>query len=158
MVWRCWKELVLERAGRHADRLAGHGRPQLRPRWLLSRAKAKLLINYDHKRHRKLKDEGRSLLDVRLPIWDFVIERADGTGVRLHPQRSTVKVETFDIERPINTVGTRPRPYTSNSLSASFLSSSPSSFSSSSCCSSCCRTFSCSPSSGSLSSWQQSVG
>jgi len=114
--------------------------------------------SYDHKRRKKLKDEGQPLLDVRLPVCDFVLRRQDGTGVRLHPQRSTVKVDTFDIERPINPVGTRPRPYTSNSLSASFLSSSPSSFSSSSCCSSCCCTFSCSPSSWSLSSLQQSVG
>ena len=54
--------------------------------------------SYDHKRHRKLKDEGTPLLDVRLPIWDFVIERKDGTAVRLHPQRSTVNVETFVLE------------------------------------------------------------
>ena len=54
--------------------------------------------SYDHKRHHKLKGEGRPLLDVRLPTWDFVIERAGGTVVRLHPQRSTVKVETFVLE------------------------------------------------------------
>ena len=54
--------------------------------------------SYDHKRHRKLKDEGTPLLDVRLPIWDFVIEREDGTAVRLHPQRSTVNMETFVLE------------------------------------------------------------
>jgi hypothetical protein len=54
--------------------------------------------SYDHNRHRKLKDEGTPLLGVRLPIWDFVIERADGAAVRLHPHRSTMNVETFVLE------------------------------------------------------------
>ena len=31
-------------------------------------------------------------------MWDFVIEREDGTGVRLHPQRKTRKIETFELE------------------------------------------------------------
>jgi hypothetical protein len=56
--------------------------------------------SYDHKRHKKLQDEGQALLHVRLLVWDFVIKRQDGAGLRLHPQRSTVKVETFEIEGP----------------------------------------------------------
>ena len=56
--------------------------------------------SYDHKRHKKLSDEGKRLLHVRLLVWDFVIKRQGGTGLRLHPQRSTVKVETFEIEGP----------------------------------------------------------
>ena len=58
--------------------------------------------SYDHRRHKKLKEEGRPLLDVRLPVWDFVIRRQGGAGLRLHPQRSTVKVETFEIEGPVD--------------------------------------------------------
>ena len=54
--------------------------------------------SYDHKRHAKLKGEGRPQRDVRLPVWDFVLERSDGTAVRLHPQRSTSFVETFEVE------------------------------------------------------------
>ncbi len=38
--------------------------------------------------------------DVQLPVWDFVFEREDGKAVRLHPQRSTPKVETFEVEGP----------------------------------------------------------
>ena len=34
-------------------------------------------------------------MDVRVPVWDFVIKRADGTDWRLHPRRSTWKVETW---------------------------------------------------------------
>ena len=56
--------------------------------------------SYDHKRHTKLRDEGKPLNDMPLPVWDFVIKREDGAGLRLHPQRSTVKVETFEIEGP----------------------------------------------------------
>ena len=63
----------------------------------------------DHTRHKKLKDEGRPLLDVRLLVWDFVIQRQDGAGLRLHPQRSTVKVETFEIEGPEDPVEPPPQ-------------------------------------------------
>ena len=38
--------------------------------------------------------------EVKLPAWDFVIERSDGTALRLHPQRSTPKVETFSVDGP----------------------------------------------------------
>ena len=65
--------------------------------------------SYDHKRHKKLKEEGRPSLDVRLPVWGFVIRREDGAGLRLHPQRSTVKVETFEIEGPVDPVEPPPQ-------------------------------------------------
>jgi hypothetical protein len=54
--------------------------------------------SHDRKRCEKLKREGRALLDVRLPVWDFVIRRAYGTDRRLHPRRSTWKVETWIAE------------------------------------------------------------
>ena len=34
----------------------------------------------------------------RLPCWDFVLHRADGSGIRLHPQYKGTVVET--IEEP----------------------------------------------------------
>ena len=54
--------------------------------------------SHDYKRYEKQKREGRALLDVRLPVWDFVIRRADGADWRLHPRRSTPKVETWIAE------------------------------------------------------------
>ena len=60
--------------------------------------------SYDHKRHAKLREEGRPQRDVCLPVWDFVIERGDGTAVRLHPQRSTPKVETLELQGPAEPV------------------------------------------------------
>ena len=51
-----------------------------------------------------MKDEGRPQRDLRLPVWDFVLERADGTAVRLHPQRSTPQIETFELEGPVEPV------------------------------------------------------
>ncbi len=51
--------------------------------------------SYDHKRHHALGAGGGTL---KLPIWDFVLWRSDGTGIRLHPQWSTFKVEFFRVE------------------------------------------------------------
>ena len=33
--------------------------------------------------------------NARLPVWDFVIHRSDGTFIRLHPHWSDTKVDTF---------------------------------------------------------------
>ena len=56
--------------------------------------------SYDHTRHAKLWCQGRPLVHMRLPVWDFVIERNDGTSVRLEPQPSTPNVEAFEHENP----------------------------------------------------------
>ena len=44
--------------------------------------------SYDHKRCNALIKSGafRGSPLMRLPIWDFVLERDDKTGIRLHPQ------------------------------------------------------------------------
>ena len=42
-------------------------------------------------------------------MWDFVIKREDGAGLRLHPQRNTAKVETFEIEGPEEAVEAPPQ-------------------------------------------------
>ncbi len=53
--------------------------------------------SYDHKMASMRREQGLSAVaDNR--IWDFVIHRSGGTGIRLHPQRKSTKIETYDIE------------------------------------------------------------
>ena len=54
--------------------------------------------SYDHKRHVALRAAGNPLNDRKLQVWDFVLIRADGTGIRLHPQWSTTKIDTYPIQ------------------------------------------------------------
>ena len=35
---------------------------------------------------------------VRLPVWDFVLIRNDGTGIRVHPEWSTAKLRLYEVE------------------------------------------------------------
>jgi hypothetical protein len=53
--------------------------------------------SYDHKRHHALKQAGKPVQE-ELPIWDFVIFREDGTGVRLHPNWSNTKIECIAVQ------------------------------------------------------------
>ena len=55
-------------------------------------------FRYDHKRHHQLKDAGRAERNTQLRVWDFVLTRDDGSGLRLHPQWSSTKVETYAVE------------------------------------------------------------
>ena len=53
--------------------------------------------SYDHKSHHRLKVAGVSPeLQSRLPTWDFVLHRADGTSIRLHPSWKGTHVESYD--------------------------------------------------------------
>ena len=68
--------------------------------------------SYDHKRHHQLKEAGFPFQDAKLRVWDFVIQRADGSAVRLHPQWSNTTVETYAVEGhahevrpPVNGIG-----------------------------------------------------
>ena len=54
--------------------------------------------SYDHKKHRQLRKAGMPQKDKKLLVWDFVLVRADGTGLRLHPQWSNNEVETYAVE------------------------------------------------------------
>ena len=54
--------------------------------------------SYDHKRHHAARRLANNPVKGRLQVWDFVLIRADGTGIRLHPQWSTTKIETFPIQ------------------------------------------------------------
>ena len=54
--------------------------------------------SYDLKRHHALQQQGLPAPEHKLPIWDFVLYREDGTWIRLHPSWSNKKVETFAPE------------------------------------------------------------
>ena len=54
--------------------------------------------SYDHKRHHALRLANTPVEDRKLQVWDLVIIRGDGSGIRLHPQWSTTKIETFPIQ------------------------------------------------------------
>ena len=60
--------------------------------------------SYDHKRHHMLRKKGEHAGVPRLPIWDFVVQREDGTAMRLHPSWSMRKVEVFEAEGHVNAI------------------------------------------------------
>ena len=53
--------------------------------------------SYDHQRHTKGVARGQAQA-VRLPVWDFVLIRDDGTGIRVHPEWSTAKLTLYEVE------------------------------------------------------------
>ena len=55
-------------------------------------------FKYDHKLHHQLKDAGRAERNTQLRVWDFVLTRDDGSGLRLHPQWKSTKVDTYAVE------------------------------------------------------------
>ena len=52
--------------------------------------------SYDHKRSHMLKMTTSNPIEHKLPYWDFVVHREDGSGIRLHPEWSKRIVETFE--------------------------------------------------------------
>ena len=52
--------------------------------------------SYDHKRHHMLRQTTTTPPQHKLPYWDFVVHREDGSGVRLHPEWSRPFVEAFE--------------------------------------------------------------
>ena len=55
---------------------------------------------YDHKTHFQKLKAGTPENEQKLKRWDFVVWRADGTGVRLHPQWGDKKVPSYHVEPP----------------------------------------------------------
>ena len=54
--------------------------------------------SYDHKRHHALQQLGTHPKGgPKLPIWDFVVRRADDTQVYLHPEYSTTKFKAIEL-------------------------------------------------------------
>ena len=94
--WR-WQDMVAQLVDEDV-RLVVEGRDG-RGRGLVSCECAPRGNSYDHKRQAAMRAAGTK--DVpKLPIWDFVLRRADGTGVRLHPQWTCKGVETSELEGP----------------------------------------------------------
>ena len=55
--------------------------------------------SYDHKRHHAARLANRQYPpDAPVPVWDFVVERTDGTRVRFHPGQTKRKVEIADYD------------------------------------------------------------
>jgi hypothetical protein len=66
--------------------------------------------SYDHQRQSHHRSRGDTM--PKLPIWDFVIHRMDGTYIRLHPHWNDLKVDAFraagfeeDVEPPQKGLG-----------------------------------------------------
>ena len=53
--------------------------------------------SYDHKRDHAAQ-EAESPDQRKVPVWDFVVERVDGTAVRFHPSATSNKVSIADME------------------------------------------------------------
>ena len=46
-------------------------------------------------RSHMIKDNTGKAPTTKLPIWDFVVHRADGTAIRLHPEWSKPRIPSF---------------------------------------------------------------
>ena len=57
--------------------------------------------SYDHKRRATVQ---ATKVNIKLPVWDFVLRRDDGTGVRLHPNWGDRKVSALDLAPHADTV------------------------------------------------------
>ena len=70
---------------------------------------------YDHKRHHAARLANRQYPpDAPVPVWDFVVERIDGSSVRFHPAHRKRKVEIaacdFALEQHVRVERPVPRP------------------------------------------------
>ena len=70
--------------------------------------------SYDHKREHFAKHGGVRVAEVDggppcVPVWDFVIHRGDGEGVRLHPDQTNKKVSFSMMGAPISTAADGPQ-------------------------------------------------
>ena len=53
--------------------------------------------SYDAASSRALRDQGLDV-NVKLPVWDFLVTRDDGSTIRLHPEFTTTKMKTLPGE------------------------------------------------------------
>ena len=83
--------------------------PEGRSRGLVGCSFAVRPGSYDHKRSHMMRETTGRGPNVRLPIWDFVLHREDGSGIRLHPHwsrphqpgrknKSDPFVDSFDMD------------------------------------------------------------
>ena len=73
--------------------------PALRSRGLVGCSFAIRPGSYDHQRLHMMRKSGATIKH-KLPYWDFVVHREDGSGIRLHPSWSKTFVET--LEEPVH--------------------------------------------------------
>ena len=73
--------------------------PAFRSRGLVGCSFAIRPGSYDHKRSHMLRQSGATI-QHKLPYWDFVVHREDGSGIRLHPSWTKTFVET--LEEPVH--------------------------------------------------------
>ena len=92
-----WHELVAQLDEASMEEVVNG--PAFRSRGLVGCSFAIRPGSYDHKRSHMLIKSGAPI-QHKLPYWDFVIHRADGSGIRLHPSWSKTFVET--LEEPVH--------------------------------------------------------
>ena len=93
-VWY-WQQLVAD-LGEADMEYVVHG-PSGRSRGLVGCFFSHRPGSYDHSRHHNSKTKAKTH-DEHLGCWDFVVERADGTAVRMHPEWSTTKFKCFNVD------------------------------------------------------------
>ena len=60
--------------------------------------------SYDHNRSAKVAIETGAPARKKLPIWDFVVFRGDGSAIRLHPEWQKTRFPTFQAEGHVEEV------------------------------------------------------
>ena len=93
--WRqwCWHEMIAQLDDTSMEKVVNGF--EGRSRGLVGCSLAIRPGSYDHKRHHMLIETATNSKQ-RLPCWDFVLHRADGSGIRLHPQYKGTVVETIE--------------------------------------------------------------
>ena len=88
-----WQEMIAQLDGESMEHVVRG--PEGRSGGLVGCSFSARRNSYDHKRaHAIVAAGGKAQKQL---TWDFVVHRADGTGIRLHPSWSSPKVESFDI-------------------------------------------------------------
>ena len=96
MVSWSWWEMVAQMDAESIN-VVCHG-PENRSRGVVGCEFSPRPNSYDHKRHHQLKHAQQHYGNPQLRVWDFVLKRDDGSALRVHPQWSTTKIETYEVE------------------------------------------------------------
>ena len=102
VIWWNWHELVAQLETESMQYVVDG--PEGRSGGLIGCEFATRPNSYDHKRHHMMKmlkknpqDASGNKKVVQLPVWDFLIRRADGTACRLHPEYSNTWIECVEV-------------------------------------------------------------
>ena len=91
--WK-WQEMIAQMD--RTSMLNVVGGPEGRSRGLVGLSFSKRPNSYDHKRAHAAVNNART--PQRQHIWDFIAHRADGSGIRLHQNWSSTKIETYSVD------------------------------------------------------------